>query len=91
MWEGKERKIFNKRYTEHSFAQKVFYLYLRRRGDNDELYFCDHRNGHPALAKGYEALKLKLRKQYEHGRGCTNAKSAFATAHTGGKTGGRYS
>lgn len=83
MWEGKERKIFNKGYTEHGFAQKVFHLHLRRRGDNDELYFRDYMNDHPALAKEYEALKLKLWKQYEHDRdGYTDAKTAFVTAHT---------
>lgn len=37
-------------------------------GDYDELYFRDYLNEYPALAAEYEALKLRLWKQYENTR-----------------------
>lgn len=37
-------------------------------GDYDELYFRDYLNEYPAIAAEYEALKLRLRKQYENTR-----------------------
>ena len=78
MWEGENRKSFNKGYTDKGFAEKVFHLHLRYYGDNDELYFRDYMNDHPALAKEYEKLKISLRKKYEHNRDAyTQAKTAF--------------
>lgn len=68
MSEGENRASFNQGYTEHGFAQRVFHLHLRLTGDNDELYFRDYLNAHPEAAKEYEALKLKLWKEYEHDR-----------------------
>ncbi len=77
------RCSFNRGYTEEGFAEKVYHLHLRCEGDNDELYFRDYLNEHPSVAKEYEALKLKLWKQYEHDRdGYTNAKSAFVQRYT---------
>lgn len=68
MSEGENRASFNQGYTEQGFAQRVFHLHLRLTGDNDELYFRDYLNAHPEAAKEYEALKLKLWKEYEHDR-----------------------
>ncbi len=74
---------FNKGYTEHGFAEKVFHLHLRYWGSNDELYFRDYMNDHPAAAEDYERLKLLLWKSYEHDRdGYTNAKHDFITKYT---------
>lgn len=83
MWEGENRKSFNKGYTDKGFAEKVFHLHLRYYGDNDELYFRDYMNDHPALAKEYEKLKISLRKKYEHNRDAyTQAKTAFISKYT---------
>lgn len=68
MSEGENRASFNQGYTEQGFAQRVFHLHLRLTGDNDELYFRDYLNAHPEAAREYEALKLKLWKEYEHDR-----------------------
>lgn len=83
MWEGENRKSFNKGYTDKGFAEKVFHLHLCYYGDNDELYFRDYMNDHPALAKEYEKLKISLRKKYEHNRDAyTQAKTAFISKYT---------
>lgn len=83
MFSSAGRCSFNRGYTEDGFAEKVYHLHLRYEGDNDELCFRDYLNEHPLIAKEYEALKLKLWKQYEHDRdGYTNAKSAFVTRYT---------
>ena len=77
------RYAFNWGYTEEGFADKVYHLHLRYEGDNDELYFRDYMNEYPLLAREYEALKLKLWKQFEHDRdGYTNAKSEFVKRYT---------
>lgn len=68
MSDSGERASFNKGYTEHGFAERVFHLHLRLLGDHDELYFRDYMNAHPEAAKEYETLKLKLWKEYEHDR-----------------------
>ncbi len=74
---------FNKGYTEHGFAEKVFHLHLRYWGNNDELYFRDYMNSNPIIAKEYEKLKLSLWKQYKYNRdGYTNAKHEFISGHT---------
>lgn len=70
------RASFNKGYTPNGFAEKVFHLHLRYKGDHDELYFRDYLNDHPEIAKAYETLKLRLWRQYEHDR----------DAYTAGKT-----
>lgn len=77
------RLSYNKGYTEHGFAERVFHLHLRRAGDHDELYFRDYLNDYPAIAKEYELLKLSLWKEYEHDRdGYTAAKESFVARHT---------
>lgn len=83
MSEDEKRISFNRGYTEEGFAEKVYHLHLRYRGDNDELYFRDYLNENPEIAKQYEKLKLSLWKEYEHNRdGYTSAKGAFITQHT---------
>jgi len=53
-------------------------VHLRYTGDHDELYFRDYLNEHTQTAKEYEALKLRLWKQFEHNRDAyTDAKAAF--------------
>lgn len=80
----KETRIsMNKGYTEDGFAEKVFHLHLRQKGDTDEIYFRDYLNGHSDVAKDYEKLKLSLLQKYEHDRdGYTNAKTEFVTKYT---------
>jgi GrpB-like predicted nucleotidyltransferase (UPF0157 family) len=74
---------FNRGYTEKGFAQKVFHLHERIRGDNKELYFRDYLIAHPEIAKAYETLKLGLWKKYEHNRDAyTNAKGSFIKKYT---------
>ena len=83
MSEEASRLSFNRGYTPEGFAERVYHLHLRYTGDNDELYFRDYMNAHPALAKQYEALKLSLWKQHEHNRDAyTAAKTTFITTHT---------
>ena len=61
----------------------VYHIHLRYTGDNDELYFRDYLNEHPDVAKEYEALKLRLWKQYEHNRDAyTDAKTGFISKWT---------
>ncbi len=94
MSETENRVSFNRGYTSDGFAEKVFHLHLRYRGDHDELYFRDYMNEHPALAKQYEAMKRSLWKQYEHNRDAyTDAKSPFVVENTvraKREYGGRY-
>lgn len=83
MSESEHRASFNKGYTENGFAEKVFHLHVRFKGDCDEILFRDYLNGHPEVAKEYEQLKLGLWKQFEHDRdGYTNAKTEFVRKWT---------
>jgi len=78
-----ERISLNLGYTKSGFAEKVYHIHLRLVGDNDELHFRDYLNAHPQTAKEYEALKLRLWKQFEHDRNAyTDAKSEFIKAVT---------
>ena len=75
--------VFNKGYTPFGFAERVFHLHARYFGDWDELYFRDYLNAHPAIAREYGELKLRLLKEYEHDRdGYTDAKTEFISRHT---------
>ena len=77
------RISLNMGYTSEGFAEQVFHLHLRYMGDHDELYFRDYLNDNPNVAKQYEALKLSLRKIYEHDRDSyTHAKTDFIVAQT---------
>lgn len=83
MAQGTDRMSFNKGYTEHGFAEKVFHLHVRYAGDNDELYFRDYLTEHPGVAEEYEKMKLKLWKEFEHDRdGYTDAKTEFVRKYT---------
>ncbi len=83
MAESEDRASFNFGYTENGFAERVYHLHLRRKGDNDELYFRDYLNDNPGAAKEYEQLKLKLRRQYERNRdGYTEAKTELVKKYT---------
>ncbi len=81
---GEANRIsLNMGYTENGFADKVYHVHLRYTGDNAELYFRDYLNEHPDAAKEYEALKLRLWKQYEHNRDAyTDAKTDFISKWT---------
>ena len=81
---AEENRIsLNKGYTANGFADKVYHIHLRYAGDNDELYFRDYLNEHPAVAKEYEALKLRLWRQYEHNRDAyTDAKTDYISKWT---------
>lgn len=77
------RISLNKGYTESGFAEKVFHLHIRLKGDTDEIFFRDYLNSHPAIAKEYEQLKLRLWKTYEHNRDAyTDAKTEFVKKYT---------
>ncbi|WP_026493145.1 GrpB family protein [Butyrivibrio sp. XPD2002] len=68
-------------FAPHEF--RMYLVHLRYAGDNDELYFRDYLNEHPAVAKEYETLKLRLWKQYEHDRDAyTDAKTDFISKWT---------
>ena len=83
MNETQNRISLNKGYTEHGFAEKVYHLHLRTKGDCDELYFRDYLLENPLVAKEYEALKLSLWKRFEHDRdGYTQAKTQFVQKYT---------
>lgn len=83
MSKSENRLSFNKGYTENGFAERVFHLHVRKKGDNAELYFRDFLNAHPDKAKEYEKLKLSLWKKYEHDRdGYTDQKFAMVTKFT---------
>ncbi|MDE6401210.1 MAG: GrpB family protein [Clostridiales bacterium] len=78
-----KRISLNKGYTAHGFADRVFHLHLQYKSEKDEVLFRDHLNAHTEIAKEYEALKLRLWKQYEHDRDCyTAAKSEFVKKYT---------
>ncbi len=89
-----DRISFNRGYTKDGFAAKVYHVHLRYAGDHDELYFRDYLNEHPQIAKEYEAMKLRLWKQFEHDRDAyTNAKAPFVgkwTAEAKKAYAGRY-
>lgn len=83
MSSSEKRISLNKGYTENGFAERVFHLHIRLKGDDDEVYFRVYLNAHPDIAKEYESLKLELWKKYEHDRdGYTEAKTEFVNKYT---------
>ena len=85
MCKEQNRISLNLGYTENGFADRVYHLHLRYKGDNDELYFRDYLNEFPETAKSYEKLKLDLWKRYEFDRdGYTAAKTEFIIRYTKG-------
>lgn len=72
------RMSFNKGYTSHGYADKVFHIHIHAIGDNDEIYFRNYLRAHSEVAKEYETLKVSLLPQYRNDRdGYTEAKSDF--------------
>lgn len=83
MSENQERLSFNKGYTQYGFAERVFHLHVRKKGDHPELYFRDYLNAYPDKAKEYERLKMSLWKNYEHNRDeYTNQKTEMVNEFT---------
>ena len=83
MSEDLNRISMNKGYTDQGFADRVFHLHLRIKGDNDELYFRDYLRENEDIAKEYESLKLSLWRKFEHNRdGYTDAKTDFIKKYT---------
>lgn len=83
MSQSADRISLNKGYTRHGYAERVFHIHLRRRGDNDELFFRDYLNAHEDVAREYEALKLELKKRFMHDRDAyTLGKSDFVKKYT---------
>jgi len=79
--ESSSRISMNLGYTTKGYADEVFHIHLRYKGDNDELYFRDYLNDHPDVAHEYEALKLELCKRYKHDRDAyTDGKAGFVRA-----------
>ena len=77
------RVSFNKGYTEDGFAERVFHLHLRVKGDCDELYFREYLRLYPEAAQEYEALKMSLWRRFEHDRDAyTAGKTEFVTRMT---------
>lgn len=78
MNEKENRISLNRGYTEEGFAEKVYHIHLRAKGDNEEIAFRDYLENHEDDKKEYESLKLDLWKKFEHDRdGYTEAKSDF--------------
>ena len=83
MSEKDSRISLTKGYTEDGFAEKVFHIHIRLKGDIDEVYFKDYLIAHHQVAKEYENLKLKLWEEYEYNRDAyTDAKTSFVKIYT---------
>lgn len=83
MTEEPGRLSFNRGYTSRGFAERVFHLHLRRRGDNRELYFRDYLREHRPLAEEYERRKRALAGPFRHDRdGYTREKGPFVEQWT---------
>lgn len=77
------RISLNYGYTPQGYADKVYHIHLRYRGDNDELYFRDYLNDHPTIAHEYETLKIALCNQCSLNRDAyTAGKTAFIQTWT---------
>ncbi len=75
---GEYRLDLCKGYTPLGFAEKVFHLHIRHRGDWDELIFCEYLKNNPDKAQEYAQLKIELQKRFKHDRdGYTQAKGDF--------------
>ena len=71
----------NKGYTPKGFAERVYHLHVRGKGDWDELYFRDYLADHPKAQEEYSALKRRLIKEYQYDRDAyTEAKTDFVKA-----------
>ena len=81
---GSSPKLTTAREVEiYSFAEKVYHIHLRLKGDIDEVYFKNYLIDNPDIAKEYEELKIRLWKKYEFDRDTyTNAKTEFVQKYT---------
>jgi hypothetical protein len=72
----------NKGYTSEGFAEKVYHLHIRRKGDWEELRFRDYILAHPDKAAEYANLKQRLLAKYKYNRDAyTEAKTGFIEAY----------
>ena len=75
--------MFMNGYTESGFAEKVFHLHIRYKGNWDELNFRDYLREHHDIAEKYAQLKLRLSDKYQHDRdGYTEAKADFVKKYS---------
>lgn len=73
----------NKGYTEQGYAERVYHLHMRIKGDWSELYFRDYLMEHESVSKEYEALKLELAKMYKNDRDeYTQQKTEFVKTYS---------
>lgn len=78
MSSSSKRMSFNKGYTPHGYAERVFHIHVHPIGDNDEILFRDYLNANPDMAHEYELLKQSLMQKYRHDRDkYTEAKTEF--------------
>jgi len=83
MSEKESRISLNDGYTERGFAERVFHLHLRLRGDCDEIAFRDYLISRPDVAAEYERLKRDLAERYKFDRDAyTEAKTPFVRKYT---------
>lgn len=74
---------FNKGYTPKGFADEVFHLHLRYKGNWDELYFRDYLREHPEVVEKYVDYKKSLLDTYKYNRDAyTQAKTEFILKYT---------
>lgn len=73
--------MFMMGYTKEGFSGEVFHIHMAERENQnlwDRLYFRDYLIGNEAVAKEYEALKLKLATEFTYNREAyTNGKDEF--------------
>lgn len=83
MNKSKDRVSLNKGYTPDGYADEVFHIHLRKRGDDDEVYFCRYLRDCPDTAREYGELKKRLLEEYGRDRdGYTAAKTDFVKKYT---------
>jgi GrpB-like predicted nucleotidyltransferase (UPF0157 family) len=70
--------MFVRGYTTKGFRGQAYHIHVRYRGEWDEIRFRDYLIAHPAEAKEYEALKIRLSMEFRNDReGYTAAKGDF--------------
>lgn len=75
--------VFNKGYTKAGFAERVYHLHVRTKGDWDELYFRDYLIDNDDIAEKYGQLKLDLQSKHRNNRDAyTKNKSGFVKKYT---------
>lgn len=78
MQETPSKISFNKGYLVTGYAERVFHIHIRSKGNHPELIFRDYLLKYPNLAYQYEHLKGELIKKYPKNRDLyTAGKSKF--------------